>query len=259
MSQITIQRKPPFRVAPVYLQQEDVQADIPAVLGMQVLDSESLIADTVVNRLTKRERLQYKEGTIGYFGEWSMLIVRPKSNHVFTQTCFLPKIYSTRAQLWKLHWQFFDPSAQKLFNHLRRARPEEATPETLNTLRNLSKRCDLCERIKNAPTRFRISFGAETVRSNAIVLLDVIYIDGKPVLHIVDEVTHLSTAQLHPDVSTKTIRKTILQCWATTYTGLTNRMLVDQGSAFGPLFINTGVVSNVGVDCEILMLGDYSL
>ena len=161
---------------------------------------------------------------------------------------FPPKIYFTRAQLWKLHRQFFHPSAQKLFNLLRRTRPEEATPETLNTLRNLSKRCDPCQRIQNAPTRFRVSFGAETVRFNERILLDVMYIDGKPVLHIVDEGTHFSAAQFLPDVSTKTIWKAILQCWATIYTGLLNRMLVDQGSAFGPLFINIGVVSNVGVD-----------
>ena len=79
------------------------------------------------------------------------------------------------------------------------------------------------------------------------MLLDVMYIDGKRVLHIVDKGTHFSAAQFLSDVSTKTIWKIILHCWATIYTGLPNRVLVDQGSTFGPLFIYSRVVSNVGV------------
>ena len=98
------------------------------------------------------------------------------------------------------------------------------------------------------PTRFRVSFGAETVHFNERILLDVTYVDGKPVLYIVDEGMRFSAAQYPPDVSTKKIRNTMLQCWATIYTGLPNRMLVDQRSAFGPLFINIRVVSNVAED-----------
>ena len=39
----------------------------------------------------------------------------------------------------------------------------------------------------------------------------------------------------------------ILKCWATIYTGLPHRMLVDQGSAFGDSFVNIGRMHNVDV------------
>lgn len=112
----------------------------------------------------------------------------------------------------------------------------------------ISQRCDTFQRVQNAPSRFTGSFGAENVRFNERIPLDIVYIDGKPVLHIVDEVTHFSAAQFRSDVSTKTIWATILKFWAPIYTGLPNRMLVNQGSAFRPLFIIIGAVSNVQVN-----------
>ena len=72
-------------------------------------------------------------------------------------------------------------------------------------LEELSKRCDPCQRIQKAPTRFSVTFGAENVRFNERLLMDIMYIDGKPLLHIVDEGTNFSAARFLPDISTKTI------------------------------------------------------
>lgn len=130
---------------------------------------------------------------------------------------------------------------------MKRARPEETTPNTLEVLQEQTERCDPCQRIHNAPTRFRVSFGAENVRFNERFLIDVMYLDGKPVLHIVDEGTHLSAARFVKEVSTATLWATILECWATIYTGLPRRILVDRGSPFGNLFASIGALSNVDV------------
>ena len=110
-----------------------------------------------------------------------MLLFRSRNNHVYAEMDCSTSVMFTRSQLAKLHKQFFHPSAHKLFNLLRRARPEEATPETLATLQELSKRCDPCQRIQNAATRFRVSFGAEHVKFNERILLDIMYINGKPI------------------------------------------------------------------------------
>ena len=50
LGQNAIQLKSPFHVAPVYVQLDVVQSDIPTLLGMDVLDRESPIADTSANR-----------------------------------------------------------------------------------------------------------------------------------------------------------------------------------------------------------------
>lgn len=73
-------------------------------------------------------------------------------------------------------------------------------------------------------------FGAESVRVNDQILLDIMYIDGKSKLHVVDEGAHFSAVHFLPDVSTKTVLKTILHSLAIIYIGLPKRMLVDQGS-----------------------------
>eukprot|EP00180_Rhodochaete_pulchella_P004061 Plantae.Rhodophyta-Rhodochaete_pulchella.ctg74856.p1 GENE.Plantae.Rhodophyta-Rhodochaete_pulchella.ctg74856~~Plantae.Rhodophyta-Rhodochaete_pulchella.ctg74856.p1 ORF type:complete len:209 (+),score=12.17 Plantae.Rhodophyta-Rhodochaete_pulchella.ctg74856:155-781(+) len=154
----------------------------------------------------------------------------------------------TTSQLLKLHRQFSHASAEKLYNLRRKARPEDTPPDTLRRLKELSRRCDTCQRIANAPTRFKVSFGADNIAFNEKVLLDVMYLEGKPVLHLVDDGTHFSAARFIPDVSTKTIWSTILQRWATVYTGLPNKLSVDQGTCFSPLFASIASMSNVQVD-----------
>ena len=147
----------------------------------------------------------------------------------------------------KLHKQFAHPSAQKLYNLLKRSRPEDTIPETLRILEGLAKRRDPCQRIHNAPNRFRVSFGGGNVRLNESLLIDKMYLEEKPFLHIVDEGTRFSAACFVSEVSAMTIWKTILTCWATVYTGLPRKILVDKGSQFGDLFISLGAVSYVKV------------
>ncbi len=77
--------------------------------------------------------------------------------------------------------------------------------------------------------------------------MDVMYLDGKPVLHIVDEGTRFSAARSVPDVSTKTIWRTFLECWAAVYTGLPHKILVDQATYFGPVFATIGALARVEV------------
>lgn len=75
-------------------------------------------------------------------------------------------IMFSRAELAKLHRQFYHPPAEKLFELLNRTRPDDTTPKTLEVLKGLSRQCDPCQRIQNAPKRFKVSFGAVNARLN---------------------------------------------------------------------------------------------
>ncbi len=136
---------------------------------------------------------------------------------------FPRSIFFTRALFTKLHRQFAHPAATRLYNLLRRAQPEETSAETLGVLEDLTKCYDPCQRIQRGQTRFRVYLGAKDTRFNERVLIDVICLDGKPVLHIVDEGIRFSAARFVPDVSTKTIWRTFLECWAAVYTGLPHK------------------------------------
>lgn len=96
---------------------------------------------------------------------------------------FTQSILFTRAELSLRHRQFFHPGLKKLFNVIKIAHPEEATPELLKTLQDFRIRCDPCQRTQYALKRFLVTIGAEHLRFNEIILLDIIYINGNPVLY----------------------------------------------------------------------------
>ena len=239
-------------MSPIYISLDVVSADVPALLGMDVLDAESLVAETCSNQLKKRIVLQNIEGTDGTkldnvaVDEWSIALTR-YLGHIYAPYGPSTATYFTRTQLIKIYRQLAHPSAQKLHNLLKRAHPEKATPETLRILQDLCRRCDPCQRIQNAPTSFKVSFGAEHVQFNERLLIDIMYLVGKPVIHIVDEGTRFSAARFLDNVSTVSLWSAILEFCATVYTGLPRKILVDQGSQFGDLFISLGALSNVEV------------
>lgn len=88
----------------------------------------------------------------------------------------------------------------------------------------------------------------EYCRFNELILLNIMYIDSAPVLHIVDEGTRLSAARFLPSASTKDVWKTLVKCWALVYNGLPNRILTDQGTQFVGQFIQIAADSHIAVD-----------
>lgn len=118
---------------------------------------------------------------------------------------FQTLVVFTRSQLTALHNQLVHPSSEKLFNFLKWTGPEQSTGETFKTLQDISNHYDACQKIKVAPTWFRIPFGAENVLFNGRIILDILTIYGGQVIHIVDEGKRFSASHLLPDMSTKTI------------------------------------------------------
>ena len=74
--------------------------------------------------------------------------------------------------------------------------------------------------------------GHENVRFNAKAYIDIVYLDVKPVLHIVDEATRFSVARFFSKFSTDSIWDAIVLCWSSVYTGLPHNIMVDEGSQF---------------------------
>lgn len=153
--------------------QADVaDADIPLLLGIDVLDAECMVAENVENVLDHRKR------------NWRLPITR-RGKHMYVVWNVSHVMYS-RAQLKKMHMHFFHPSAQKLFNLLKRIDPEQTTPETLDLLKQISKACSTCTVHSSAPHRFRVSLPEDLCVFNHELALDLMWLDSNPVLHVVD-------------------------------------------------------------------------
>ena len=73
---------------------------------------------------------------------------------------------------------------------------------------------------------------AENIRFYAKVYSDLTYIEGGPVLHMVDDAAHFSAAQFVESLTTESVWETILTLWATVCTGLPNTFVFYDGSEF---------------------------
>ena len=78
-----------------------------------------------------------------------------------------------------------------------------------------SAECDPCQKITNSSHRFRVSLGSDNSRFNSRVYLDMMYLYGKPVLHLVDEATCFSATQFLKSVCTEDIWESIHCFWET--------------------------------------------
>ena len=190
-----------------------IPVNVLALLGLDVLDAEQLYVNDVNNRLVHRRKLNRSRGGFEYVDQLSM----PINSHVYnlySNMCFPPRtIYST-AQRLKLHPQFAHPSAEKLYALVRRAGLKSVTQQIIERLKEIENLCEQFQRIRNPPFRFRVSIGHENVRFNPRSYNELICLDYKPVLQIVDEATHFFAARFLPKMSTEAIWDSIVVCWS---------------------------------------------
>ena len=184
-----------------------IKINIPMLLGLDLLDQHSLVADNVDNLLVSK--------TIG----WSIPITR-KLGHLYVEWDPSTPLnaYYTKAELLRMHLHFYHPSVSKLFNLIKRAKPEHANAETKGILQEITDACQVFQRFTPRPLSFKVSL-PDKIILNQELALDLMYIDKKPLLHIVDTQTHFGNAAFLPDPSSETVWKTFQQLWSTVYIG----------------------------------------
>lgn len=94
----------------------------------------------------------------------------------------------------------------------------------------------------NALLHFRVSMGHEDVQFNARSYIDIMYLDGKPVLHVVDESTHFSAASFLTRTTAEAVWEATMLCWSSVYTGHPNNIMADDGSQFCKFFAELAVL-----------------
>ena len=203
-----------------------VNADVPFLLGLDNLDKFGLYLDTVKNKLVC-PRL-----------DWSMELIR-KLGHVYLEWKSSDTILFTRSELTKLHRNFYHPGVDKLMQLIKQARPSEFNEETRKSLQEISDACDTCQRFGPRPLRFKATIPDE----NKLVFgqelsIDLMWIDGKALLHVVDTATRFSNATFldssdqNYGQSVEGIWLAFLECWCSMYTGYPDRLRTDAGSVF---------------------------
>jgi hypothetical protein len=151
--------------------------------------------------------------------------------HLWTPETACTTLY-TEVEVRKLHRAFGHPSVEKLANLLKTARPDEVNADVRQAIDALSKECDVCSRTGTAPRRFKLTMGMDDVQFNHVVAVDVMFLDGKMVLHMVDEATHFQAASFLKNGSAEETWNVLSRSWSRMYLGPPDFLRIDQGTNF---------------------------
>lgn len=93
----------------------------------------------------------------------------------------------------------------------------------------MSSSCELCQRLAKEPSRFRVALPSDDIVFNRTVLLDIMYLDGKPLLHGKDKNTRFCAAEfLSSGGFTEDVWRASVRCWVIPYVGYSDSMHTDQ-------------------------------
>jgi hypothetical protein len=134
----------------------------------------------------------------------------------------------TEVELRQLHRRFGHPSVQRLTKVLQRAGYNDIDPRTIE---RLTKFCKQCQLHSKSPGRFKFTLKDDR-NFNYSVLIDVLYLDNKPVLQAIDEATAFNAARFLKDMSAKTAWDTVRVCWIDMYQGPPDYFIHDAGKNF---------------------------
>ena len=145
----------------------------------------------------------------------------------FLSKIAMTAIYLTEAEMRRLHSRFGHPSVPKLHKLLTRA-GHDVKYEAIEMIR---KFCHYCQIKGDAPKRFKFTL-RDDADFNHEVIVDVMYLEGKPVLHLVDAATSFQAGKFLKSLSAKETWEALKQCWIDTYLGPPDVLTHDAGTNF---------------------------
>ena len=136
-----------------------VLADVPLLLDLDVLDNEKLVASNVPNELQA-----------SHYG-WSMTLLRKHRQLYLTWNS--QSILITKSEIIKLHCHLKHSTSGKLYEVMKRARPNQVGEVTQKLLEKVSMASESCQTFSAPPQRFRVTLPPSDIVFNREVVLDL--------------------------------------------------------------------------------------
>ncbi|KDN61365.1 putative conserved hypothetical protein [Colletotrichum sublineola] len=134
----------------------------------------------------------------------------------------------TDVELRRLHRRLGHPFVQRLHKVLCEAGHNDVE---MKALEQLTKHCHQCQLHGGAPSRFRFTL-RDNYNFNYEVIVDVMHLDGDPVLDVVDSATAFNAALFLRNISAKTTWGALRLCWIDVYQGPPKWVTADAGRNF---------------------------
>jgi hypothetical protein len=167
-----------------------------------------------------------------------LLFVR-KIGHVYLEWSYEGNILFSKSELTKMHRGFYHPSSVNLLNLLQRARPYDTSQGNMQVLQQIASACETCQKLGPKSIRFKVSLpNMEDIVFGDELSIDLMFIDGQAVLHVVNSATRFSAATFLDShngsfgQSVEGVWLALIETWFTLYTGYSNRLRIDAGSIF---------------------------
>jgi hypothetical protein len=213
----------PTPASVISLNVDVVRANVPLLIGLDVLDANDLTADTMSNKLRFPK------------GGWETPLVR-KIGHVYLKWSYEGNILFSKSELTKMHRGFYHPSGDNLLNILKRARPDDTNQETIKLLQQIASACETGQKLGPKPIRLKVSLpNMEDIVLGDELSINLMFIDGQTVLHVIDTATRFSAATFLDShngsfgQSGEGVWLALIETWFTLYTGYPNRLRIDAG------------------------------
>ena len=133
----------------------------------------------------------------------------------------------TESELRQLHRRFGHPSVHRLLRVLQRAGHEVE----VKLIEHLTKFCHYCQMNQKSPGRFKFNL-KDDYEFNFSIVIDIMYLSGKPVLQVVDSSTSFQAARFLKDMSARNTWDTLRLCWIDVYLGPPDQIVHDAGKNF---------------------------
>jgi len=192
-----------------------VPLDVPLLLGLDTVDKYGLYVNNVTNYLVSD-------------GRGIAAPLQRKGGHIYL--VWGADVHYSVAELDRIHRHFSHPHPDRLFAVLRQAGDPHGTAETRAQLAALTQACQEC--LAQAPSRFRVALPHDDIVFNRLILLDIMYLDGKPVLPVIDKDTLFSAEAFRSGETVEAVWWTYARVSAHAYAGHPERMHTDQGPQF---------------------------
>ena len=148
-----------------------------------------------------------------------------------------------------MHRHFEHPTSGKLYEVMKRARTNQVDEATRLLLEKITKVCETFQTFSAIPQRFRVSLPPSDIVFNNKLALELMWIEKKAVLHVVDIETGFNSATFLPYQTVEAVWDAFVTCWESLYIGFPMKMRVDQGSAFTSVR-STNRAKAVGTDVQ---------
>jgi hypothetical protein len=169
-------------------------AKTPFLLSLADMDGLGVYFNNLTNTLVTSKG---NVPVVRRFGHSFLLWNRPLQSFI-SESFNYATSYLTATELQRLHRRFGHPSVARLQKVLERA-GHDADRQVLEYL---TKYCVHCQRHGQSPGRFKFHL-RDDVAFNYSIIVDVFYITGKPVLHVVDEGTRYQAGRWLQNISAK--------------------------------------------------------